>query len=136
MGRGVYLIRKLRQYLALTQPAYIQERPALRSIRLCVIGSNVVHAYWRIAPQGDFRCNVAVGGASAWTTCRQTRLRPGPHAHRPDIGAPGMMSASIFAVWKGCLVLEANMKYGREGFREAGIDYIGLMEEMIANDEI
>jgi ribosomal protein S6--L-glutamate ligase len=28
-------------------------------------------------------------------------------------------------------VLEANMKYGKEGFRKAGIDYIRLMESMI-----
>ena len=66
MGRGVYLIRndaELRQYLALTKPAYIQEYlPSDRDIRVVVIGSNIVHAYWRIAPQNDFRCNVAVGG--------------------------------------------------------------------------
>jgi len=35
-----------------------------------------------------------------------------------------------------CYVLEANMKYGKEGFREAGIDYARMMEEMIANGEI
>jgi hypothetical protein len=33
-------------------------------------------------------------------------------------------------------VFEANMKYGKEGFRKAGIDYDRLMEEMIANGEI
>ena len=33
-------------------------------------------------------------------------------------------------------VLEANMKYGREGFRTAGFDYIKLMESMIANGQI
>jgi ribosomal protein S6--L-glutamate ligase len=33
-------------------------------------------------------------------------------------------------------VLEANMKYGKEGFRRAGIDYVRLMEEMIKNEEI
>ena len=32
--------------------------------------------------------------------------------------------------------LEANMKYGKEGFRAAGIDYIGMMEKMIENGEI
>ena len=29
------------------------------------------------------------------------------------------------------MVLEANMKYGREGFRAAGIDYYAMMERMI-----
>jgi hypothetical protein len=28
------------------------------------------------------------------------------------------------------------MKYGREGFRQAGIDYVSLMETMIENEEI
>ena len=34
------------------------------------------------------------------------------------------------------LVLEANMKYGKEGFRKAGIDYFKLMEELIENGAI
>jgi len=34
------------------------------------------------------------------------------------------------------LVLEANMKYGKEGFRKAGIDYVKLMEGLIENGTI
>ena len=33
-------------------------------------------------------------------------------------------------------VLEANMKYGKEGFRKANIDYTQLMETLIENGEI
>jgi ribosomal protein S6--L-glutamate ligase len=33
-------------------------------------------------------------------------------------------------------ILEANMKYGKEGFRQAGINYIELMEDMIENEKI
>ncbi|MBW1778917.1 MAG: RimK family alpha-L-glutamate ligase, partial [Deltaproteobacteria bacterium] len=33
-------------------------------------------------------------------------------------------------------VLEANMKYGREGFRMAGIDFDRLMETMIETGQI
>ncbi|MBW2601948.1 MAG: RimK family alpha-L-glutamate ligase, partial [Deltaproteobacteria bacterium] len=33
-------------------------------------------------------------------------------------------------------VLELNMKYGKEGFRQAGIDYYRLMDEMIQNGQI
>jgi ribosomal protein S6--L-glutamate ligase len=33
-------------------------------------------------------------------------------------------------------VLEANMKYGREGFRQAGIDYTRLMERLIETHDI
>ena len=37
----------------------------------------------------------------------------------------------------GCFViLEANMKYGREGFRAAGIDYAILMEQLIDDGSI
>jgi hypothetical protein len=32
--------------------------------------------------------------------------------------------------------LEAGMKYGRAGFKKAGIDYNRLMEAMIRNGEI
>jgi ribosomal protein S6--L-glutamate ligase len=33
-------------------------------------------------------------------------------------------------------VLEANVKYGKEGFKKSGIDYYQLMEELINNGEI
>ncbi|GAG04792.1 unnamed protein product, partial [marine sediment metagenome] len=33
-------------------------------------------------------------------------------------------------------VIEANMKYGKEGFRMAGIDYFNLMENMIEDGDI
>ena len=33
-------------------------------------------------------------------------------------------------------VLEANMKYGKEGFRKAGMDYLQLMERMITDGDI
>jgi ribosomal protein S6--L-glutamate ligase len=33
-------------------------------------------------------------------------------------------------------VLEGNMKYGREGFRAAGIDYQQLMSDLIEQGEI
>ena len=33
-------------------------------------------------------------------------------------------------------ILEANMKYGREGFRAAGIDYFQMMERMIDDGQI
>ena len=33
-------------------------------------------------------------------------------------------------------VLEGNMKYGREGFSKAGIDYFEMMTDLIRNGEI
>lgn len=138
MGRGVFLIRDggaLRSYLQQQPTAYIQEYlPIDRDIRVVVIGDRVVHAYWRIAPVKDFRSNVAVGGeirldavpaeatALALQTARMCRW--------DDVGI------DLCRHQGGYVVLEANMKYGREGFRRAGIDYTRLMEEMIANGEI
>jgi len=33
-------------------------------------------------------------------------------------------------------VLEANMKYGKEGFKKSGINYVALMERLIESGEI
>jgi ribosomal protein S6--L-glutamate ligase len=137
-GRGVFLIRdrqELDAYAALPGPAYIQELlPITRDIRVVVIGSRAVHAYWRSAAADEFRCNVARGGrveldlvppaavALALTTARRCGWN--------DVGIDICCHRERF------MVLEANMKYGTEGFRCAGIDYRALMERLIADDEI
>ena len=76
-GRGVFLIenrKELDSYCALPEPAYIQEFiESDRDVRAVVIGKKVVHAYWRIAPEGEFRCNVSVGGTIS--------LDPIPRSH-------------------------------------------------------
>ena len=67
MGRGVYLIhnhKELRCYLDRVSPAYIQEYlPIDRDIRVVVIGKRIVHAYWRVVPENEYRSNVALGGS-------------------------------------------------------------------------
>jgi len=138
MGRGVYLIRNpkdLLSYCNLTTVAYIQEYiPSDRDIRVVVIGDEVVHAYWRIAPPEDFRSNVAVGAAIRLDSVPQEVLDLALDTARKcrwdDVGI------DIVANDGQLYVLEANMKYGKEGFRRAGIDYIKLMERMIENGHI
>ncbi len=138
MGRGVYLIRKkddLISYCSLTKAAYIQEYlPIDRDIRVVVIGNKVVHAYWRIAPPGEFRSNVAVGGTVSLDTVPQKALDLSLYTANKcgwdDVGIDICEHDGMF------YVLEANMKYGKEGFRAAGIDYIKLMETMIENGQI
>lgn len=138
MGRGVYLIRnenQLADYLKLTDVAYIQEYlPLDRDIRVIVIGDRVVHAYWRIAPENEFRSNIALGGTVGLSAVPPQAVDLALHTARScrwdDVGIDICQYRNDF------YVLEANMKYGREGFRQAGIDYIGLMEEMIENEEI
>jgi ribosomal protein S6--L-glutamate ligase len=138
MGRGVYLIRsekELSEYNRLTPTAYIQEYlPIDRDIRVIVIGERVVHAYWRIAPPGDFRSNVAVGAAISLAPIPREALDFALHIARKcrwdDVGIDICLHDGKF------YALEANMKYGKEGFRTAGINYLKLMEAMIESGEI
>ncbi|MGD2269597.1 MAG: RimK family alpha-L-glutamate ligase [Desulfobacterales bacterium] len=138
MGRGVYLIETpadLAAYLEKTTAAYIQAfLPIDRDMRIVVIGKKIVHAYWRIAAPGEYKTNLAAGGtvrlgdvpAQALELALQTA-----HCCRwDDVGI------DICEYNKRYYVLEANMKYGREGFRAAGIDYNRLMEDLIENEEI
>lgn len=138
MGRGVFLIRQpeeLAAYLDRTPVAYIQEYlPADRDMRLVVIGYRVILAYWRIAPHGEFRSNVAVGAAVCFDPvpekARSLALKTAQACRWNDVGIDIISHQGRF------YVLEANMKYGKEGFRKAGIDYYTLMESMIENEEI
>ncbi len=133
MGRGVFRIEDaeaLRRYCALTPVAYIQEYlPSDRDVRVVVIGGRAVLAYWRIAPDGEFRANVSAGG----------RIRFDPV---PDPAVALALTVAERCGWDDVgidllpfrdrwYVLEGNMKYGKEGFRQAGIDYARMMEQMI-----
>lgn len=138
LGRGVFLVQneeELAAYLRLSPVAYIQEYLALdRDIRVVVIGDRVVHAYWRLAAQGEYRSNVAAGGTISLEKVPEKVLRLALHTARAcgwdDVGIDICVHQGRF------LVLEANMKYGKEGFRRAGIDYFKMMEEMIENGAI
>ncbi|MBU0987689.1 MAG: ATP-grasp domain-containing protein, partial [Proteobacteria bacterium] len=138
MGRGVYLIKNrddLNRYCDLTSPAYIQEYlPSDRDVRAVVIGDRVAHAYWRIAPSGEYRSNVAVGASISLDPVPQKILDLAVDTARKcrwdDVGIDIMVHGDRF------FVLEANMKYGKEGFRVAGIDYIKYMEAMIEDGRI
>jgi len=138
LGRGIYLIRNqedLAPYTALKGPAYIQEYLEFdRDLRVVLIGGKAVHAYWRVAQPGEFRTNVAQGA-----TIRLDNIPPDGVAFAvntarlcqfDDVGLDICYSNGRY--W----VLEANMKYGRQGFREAGIDYHDLMDKMIEMGEI
>ncbi len=138
MGCGVYLIQNvddLQRYLEVTDAAYIQEfLPTNRDIRVVVIGRRIVHAYWRIAPEHDFRCNLSIGGKVDLDNVPPEALDLALYTARScrwdDVGI------DICRYGGNYLVLEANMKYGKEGFRQAGLNYTEIMETMIENEEI
>lgn len=138
LGRGVYLIssrRELDDYCGQSRPAYIQQYlPIDRDIRVVVIGDRVVHAYWRIAAAGEFRCNLGRGGRISLEkipeAARRLALDTARRCGWNDVGIDvGLHRGRPY-------VLEANMKYGKAGFEAAGIDYYRMMEEKIRNGEI
>ena len=138
MGRGVYLIQNpadLQEFLREVDIAYIQEYlPVDRDIRVVIIGNRIVHAYWRLAPENEFRTNVAVGGKisldSVPSEALDLALHIGHTCRWDDVGIDICRHNGKY------YVLEANMKYGKEGFRQAGIDYIQLIGDMIESEEI
>ena len=138
LGRGVYLIRdadQLEKYLRRSKVAYIQEYLHLdRDIRVVVIGDRVVHAYWRLAASGEYRSNVAAGGsislAKVPEKAKVLALETARACGWNDVGIDICQHRGRF------LVIEANMKYGKEGFRRAGIDYDHLMEDLIEDGVI
>ena len=138
MGRGVFLIENdadLEQYTIDRHVCYIQQYlPIDRDIRAVVIGSQVVHAYWRIAKEGEFRTNVARGGHISLESVPEAATDLALHAAQTcrwdDVGLDICYFNGRY------MILEANMKYGREGFRAAGIDYYAMMERMIDEGHI
>ncbi|MBS3757155.1 MAG: ATP-grasp domain-containing protein [Desulfobacterales bacterium] len=138
LGRGVYLVRcpaELQWYCEISKVAYIQDYlPIDRDIRVVVIGDQVAHAYWRVAGAGEFRNNIEQGGeirldgipAKARALALETAGRCGWN----DVGLDICFYDGSY------YVLEANMKYGKQGFQKAGIDYLKLMEAMIRDGKI
>ncbi len=138
MGRGVFLIKDKEALDAYTHDrhvAYIQQYLYIdRDIRVVVIGNQIAHAYWRIAQHGEFRTNVAQGGRISLDRVPQKALelarRTASVCGWNDVGIDICCHEGQYTI------LEANMKYGREGFRAAGIDYFQMMERMIDNGQI
>jgi len=138
MGRGVFLIKTpadLERYCRLTHIAYVQEYfPIKRDIRVVVIGSQVVHAYIRVPQAHEFRTNLAQGAKlsfdkiplGALELARRTALACG----WDDVGI------DICEYQNELYVLEANMKYGKQGFHLAGLNYFQLMESLIDHGKI
>jgi ribosomal protein S6--L-glutamate ligase len=138
LGRGIYLIRsmdELDRYCQRQGPAYIQEYlPIDRDMRIVVVGGQVVHAYWRIAAAGEFRSNLAFGGridfAAVPSRALQFALQTAQACRWNDVGLDICEHKGDF------YVLEGNMKYGRQGFEQAGIDYVQLLLSLVRDGEI
>lgn len=66
MGRGVFLIENENDFAEYTKHSdvlYVQEKlPIERDLRVVYVGDRVLLAYWRVAGEGAFHTNVALGG--------------------------------------------------------------------------
>ena len=137
-GQGVFLIRnekELSAYLERKGPAYIQEYlPIKRDMRIVVIGKKVRLAFWRTASDEGFRTNVSQGGNISFKPLPQPVLDLALITARrcgwDDVGIDIAESCGKL------FVLEGNMKYGTKGFKQAGINYKGLLIELIEKGEI
>jgi ribosomal protein S6--L-glutamate ligase len=98
------------------------------------VGRRVVHAYWRVAASGEFRNNLGLGGridpAVVPEKARQFALRIARVCRWDDVGLDICEHQGDF------YVLEGNMKYGRQGIEQAGIDYNHLLLALIRDGEI
>lgn len=137
-GKGVFLIRnerELAEYCQRTKIAYIQEYLKIdRDLRVVVINYKVVHAYWRIAPPGQYRSNVAQGAKISFEDIPQDALSLAQRAavlcKFDDVGFDICFCRGRY------YVLEANMAYGQEGFLQANLDRRKILQDMIENGEI
>jgi ribosomal protein S6--L-glutamate ligase len=137
-GLGVFLVHSredLNGYLERQNPAYIQQYlPIDRDLRTVVIGGNVVHAYWRIHCESDFRNNVSRGGSISFEDVPVTAI---------DFAAEVVSRCRFDEVGLDiCLyegkywVLEANMVYGLEGFKKKGMDIHEIIAELFDSGKI
>ncbi len=137
-GNNVYLIKgphDLACYLDRPGPAYIQEYlPIKNDMRVIVIGEKIRLAYWRVAPENSFKTNLSQGGAISFDPLPQKALDlallTAKSCGWDDVGIDIIESENRF------YVLEANMKYGIQGFKAANIDYKKLLVDLIMKKEI
>lgn len=123
MGRGVNLMESCRAFIdyAAERPIlYAQEYlPVDRDLRVVVVGRDVVCAYWRIAPTGELRNNVAQGAATSFDDVpdQAIQLVQNLSSHF-GIDHAGF---DVAIVDGHCQVLEFNVMFGTEAVRRQGI---------------
>ena len=137
-GRDVHLIEDtqgLSKYLETENPAYIQEYlPAERDLRVVVIGREVALSYWKTSGGGNFRTNISQGGTIRFdrvpAKALHLALDTAQKCGWDDVGIDIIEKEGMF------YVLEANMKYGTQGFRKASIDYKSFLETLLIRGRI
>jgi ribosomal protein S6--L-glutamate ligase len=131
-GCGVYLIENdedLNVYLDRHLPAYIQEYfPVGQDLRVVLIAGHVIHAYWRIHRPGNFRNNVSQGADISYDNIPKEALDFAVDvAVRCRFDEAGLDICHFEGQF---YVIEANMVFGLEGFRRAGLDLCEILARL------
>jgi ribosomal protein S6--L-glutamate ligase len=139
MGRGVFLIHheeELKSYLKRTPVAYIQEYlPLDRDLRVILINHQVILSYWKVAPLGEFRNNLAQGASIEFTQIPDEALTFAQQITRKcnfdDVGLD-----LCHTLDQGWMILEANMNYGLQGLQEKGFAIRQVLRDLMIKGEI
>lgn len=137
-GEGVFLINSIHdldEYLKLVSTAYIQEHLKVkRDLRVVVIGKRCVMAYWKEISEDSFRSNVAKGGVINFKNIPEEAVNLALYAsNKCGLDHAGF---DIAESEDGLVIIEANMRFGTEGFEKAGISYKDVLCGMVQNNEI
>ncbi|MCD4722457.1 MAG: ATP-grasp domain-containing protein [Desulfobacula sp.] len=137
-GHDVYLVQNkqdLSNYLKNKGPAYIQKYlPIDRDMRIIIIGKKIRLAYWRIASKDNFKTNLSQGGTIRFAPLPQKALdlalMTALKCKWDDVGIDIIEQNNQF------YVLEGNIKYGTKGFQKSGINYKGMLANLIVEGKI
>lgn len=137
-GRGVFLIKEekeLKEYLGMTRVAYVQEYvPHERDLRVILINYEPVLAYWRLRSPGGFKTNLSQGGQAVFEGLPLEALDFAVHCARKcrfdDVGLDLIPQEGRW------YLIEANMKYGRQGLKMQGLNLKNIIREKLLNGEI
>ncbi len=137
-GLGVRLIEnksQLDDYLQENQPAYIQEYlPECKDYRVVIAGDQIIHAYQRIARQGEFRANVSLGADLSFRDIPPEVNRLALEASRKcGFNYTGLDVCQSNGMY---YLLEANMKFGTMGFKQAGLDLKNILNNLVEKSRI
>ncbi len=137
-GRGVFLIRskdELENYLSLTKIAYIQEYlPHERDLRIILINYRPVLSYWRVRPPDGFKTNIFQGGRFDFDGIPESAIKKSiEFAKKCRFNDVGLDMIRHDGKW---YLIEANMKYGRKGLRERGMELKQIIREMLISGQI
>ncbi|WP_370621843.1 RimK family alpha-L-glutamate ligase [Bacillus sp. JCM 19034] len=133
MGKGVFLIKtheQFHEYAEQNPYLYVQEYlPIDRDLRVCVVGNDVITAYWRINQSNSFHNNVAKGAHISFDDIPEAALELVRHtANRLGINHAGFDLVEVDGHY---YFLEFNTLFGNQGFQQQGISVEGYIYRYI-----